>query len=268
MNSKQRFLAVLNGGVPDRLPVTTHHVMPYFLKQTMGGIDNEMFFATFGLDPIIWTVPHRADASRGDYLSPDQKTPGFLASARIENDMWKIREEGIAQDAYDTIRYSFDTLKGTLSMVLQSNELTSWVSERLIKEKKDIDLIRRYITQPLCDVDAVNVIADAWSERGLVRGHVCCFDVFGQPGCWQDACCLVGTERLIMATFDDPSWVHSLLTILKERKLAFIRSLKSARYDILELGGGDASTTVISPRLFHEFVAPYDADLYFVTQRS
>jgi uroporphyrinogen decarboxylase len=143
-----------------------------------------------------------------------------------------------------------------------------WVSERLIKEKKDIDLIGWYITQPLCDVDAVNVIADAWSERGLVRGHVCCFDVFGQPGCWQDACCLVGTERLIMATFDDPSWVHSLLTILKERKLAFIRSLKSARYDILELGGGDASTTVISPRLFHEFVAPYDADLYFVTQRS
>jgi hypothetical protein len=127
--------------------------------------------------------------------------------------------------------------------------------------KKDIDLIREFITRPLCHVDAVNEVAAAWSERGLVRGHICCFDIFGQPGCWQDACCLVGTERMILATFDDPSWVLALITILKERKLAFIRSLKSAHYDILELGGGDASTTVISPKLFREFVAPYDAEL-------
>ena len=261
MNHKQRLLTALNGGRPDRLPVTTHHVMPYFLKQTMGGIDNEAFFAEFGLDPIVWIVPHRADASRGDYLNPDQEEPGFLASEQIENDTWKIRKKTIAQDAYDTTRYFFDTPKGTLSMVLQSDEQTSWVSEHVIKENKDIDLIGEFITQPLCDVSAVNEVAEAWSQRGLVRGHICCFDIFGQPGCWQDACCLVGTERLIVATFDDPPWVHTLLTILKERKLAFVRSLEEAQYDILELGGGDASTTVISPRLFREFVAPYDVEL-------
>jgi uroporphyrinogen-III decarboxylase len=261
MNCKERFLAALNGGVPDRLPVTTHHVMPYFLKRTMGIVDNEAFFVEFDLDPIVWTVPHRADASRGDYLSPDQGEPGFLASELIENETWKIREEIIAQGQYDTTRYFFDTPRGTLSMVLESNDQTSWVSEHLIKEKKDIDLIGKFITRPLCDVDTVNEVAVAWSQRGLVRGHICCFDIFGQPGCWQDACCLVGTQRMIMATFDDPDWVHVLLTILKERKLAFIRSLKGAHYDILELGGGDASTTVISPRLFREFVAPYDAEL-------
>jgi len=41
----------------------------------------------------------------------------------------------------------------------------------------------------------------------------------------------------------------------------FIRSLKGAKYDLIELGGGDASTTVISPEIFNEFVAPYDASL-------
>ena len=267
MNHKQRFLTALNRSRPDRLPVTTHHVMPYFLKQTLGGIDNEAFFAEFGLDPIVWIVPHRADASRGDYLSPDQEEPGFLASEQIENDTWKIRKETIAQDAYNTTRYFFDTPKGSLSMVLQSNEQTSWVSEHVIKKKKDIDLIGEFMTRPLCDVNAVNEVAAAWSQRGLVRGHICCFDIFGQPGCWQDACCLMGTERMIMATFDDPLWVHALLTILKERKLAFIRSLKGAHYDILELGGGDASTTVISPKLFREFVAPFDAELIKAAHR-
>ena len=37
--------------------------------------------------------------------------------------------------------------------------------------------------------------------------------------------------------------------------------MKGADYDILELGGGDASTTVISPKIFDDFVAPYDSEL-------
>jgi uroporphyrinogen-III decarboxylase len=71
----------------------------------------------------------------------------------------------------------------------------------------------------------------------------------------------VGTEKLIVASYDDPKWVHVLLSILQQRKIGFIRSMRGARYDIVELGGGDASTTVISPKMFREFVAPYDSEL-------
>jgi len=34
-----------------------------------------------------------------------------------------------------------------------------------------------------------------------------CFDLYGQPGCWQDASVLFGIENLILATYDDPEWV-------------------------------------------------------------
>jgi uroporphyrinogen-III decarboxylase len=64
-----------------------------------------------------------------------------------------------------------------------------------------------------------------------------------------------------MATFEDPEWVHQFLKILQERKKVYIQSMKGAKYDLLELGGGDASTTVISPDIFNEFVAPYDSVL-------
>jgi uroporphyrinogen-III decarboxylase len=112
-----------------------------------------------------------------------------------------------------------------------------------------------------CDVEAVNRAATAFGQRGIVRGAVVSFPIYGQPGCWQDAACLVGIERLILETFDDPGWVHSLLRILQRGKMDYIRSLASARYDLLELGGGGASTTVISPRIFADFVAPYDGEL-------
>ena len=45
--------------------------------------------------------------------------------------------------AYATTRYRFLTPKGTLTLVLQSNEHTAWVVEHPIKEKRDIELDRR-----------------------------------------------------------------------------------------------------------------------------
>ena len=153
-------------------------------------------------------------------------------------------------------------------MVLESDPFTAWVVEPLIKEKRDIEWIAEYATAPKCDVAEVNRVAEAFGQRGLVRGYICCFDVFGQPGTWQDASCLVGVERLIMETHDDPAWVHELLGILFQRKKVFVESLVGARYDILELGGGSASSTVISPKIFEDFVAPYDSQLIDLAHRA
>ena len=268
MTSKERFLTALNGKTPDRLPVTTHHIMPYFLNKYMGGISNDEFFDFFNLDPITWIIAYKPDETKGNYYDPFHSTPGFLEAKRVVSDEWRIESEELSGYDYTTTRYRFITPKKTLSMILQGNDQTVWVLEPLIKEKPDIDIIGEYVTAPLCDVEEINRHADTLGDRGLVRGHICCFDVFGQPGCWQDACCLTGTEKMIMATFDDPGWVHALLRILRDRKLTYIRSLKGARYDILELGGGDASTTVISPQLFNDFVAPYDSELIIAAHEA
>ena len=268
MTSKQRMIAALDRRIPDRLPVTTHHVMDHFLRTYLEGASRDEFFNHFGLDAIRWVVQHCPDLAAGEYFDPLQAVPGFLEARRIVTDSWRVFAEDVPGQEYPTQRYRFVTPKGELTMVLQSNPYTSWVTEHLIKEKKDIDLLEEFMTAPTCDVAAVNQEADAFGEQGLIRGHVCCFDVFGQPGCWQDASCLVGIQRLIMETYDDPEWVHALLKILQRRKLAYVQSMKGARFDLIEFGGGDASSTVISPALFDAFVAPYDAPLIAVAKEA
>ncbi|MCK5067101.1 MAG: hypothetical protein KAR16_06675 [Bacteroidales bacterium] len=261
MTSKERLLTALRGECPDRLPVTTHHVMPSFLEQYMDGADNQNFFDRFGLDPIHWIIAYAPDESQGEYYDPDHTEPGFLEARRICSDNWQFRVEKLENSDYLTNRFSIITPKKTLSMVLQSDAHTTWVAEHLIKEKSDIDVIARYMTHPKCDVEAVNLSADEYGKQSLVRGHIACFDGFGQPGCWQDFSCLFGSTKLIMASMEDPAWVHAFLEVLHNRKKVYIKSLRGARYDLLELGGGDASTTVISPDIFNEFVAPYDSEL-------
>lgn len=148
-----------------------------------------------------------------------------------------------------------------MSMVVESDDLTSWVTERLIKEKSDIDVFALYAPIPLCDVNLVNQEAGSFGERGLIRGTIPGFSIYGQTGCWQDAAVLYGIEDLILATYEDPHWVHEFSAILRERKKSYIQSMKGALFDLVELGGRDASSTVISPSIFEKFVAPYDAEL-------
>ncbi len=261
MTSRQRMLRALERGKSDRLPVTTHHLMDSFRRHYLGNASSQAFFDRFKLDAIHWVVAHRPDPMSGEYYDPLQGTPGFLEAHRVASDQWRVFAEELNGQEWPATRYRFVTSKGELSMVLQSNEHTSWVAKHLIEKKTDIDLIGEYATAPKCEINAVNREAEEFGERGLIRGHICTFDVFGQPGTWQDAACLVGIERLIMESYDDPAWVHSLLKILQRRKLVYTRSLQGAAYDVIELGGGDASSTVISPRLFEEFVAPYDSEI-------
>lgn len=254
-------LAAITGTDPDRLPVTTHHIMPYFLDHCLNGMSERRFWDEFGLDAYCWTMPHKPAPGSGNYPDPLQTKIGFLESHRVASDSWRVYEQDISRNGRQLTRYNFVTPAGTLSMVIENAEYTAWVVESLVKEKRDIDIIGAYVTTPYCDIEALNKQAADFGDRGLVRGIICPFDVFGQAGCWQDACCLVGSQRLIMDAHDDPAWVHELLAILLRRKLGYVASLAGALYDIMEHGGGDASASVISPRLFDTFVAPYDQPL-------
>ncbi|HUX14232.1 MAG TPA: hypothetical protein VMW87_14485, partial [Spirochaetia bacterium] len=202
LTPKQRMLLALDRQVPDRLPVTTHHLMPYFTKKYLDGIGPDQFFELFGMDAIRWPVPVRADASKGEYLDPDQGPPQFLQVSRVFSKEWRITVEQLPGQTYQTARHTIVTPKGTLSAVVQANDYTEWVAEHLIKEKHEIEIVAAYQTTPLCDAEAVAKVAVEMGQRGIVRGFVIPFDIYGQPGCWQDFCCIRGTQQAIMDTYD------------------------------------------------------------------
>jgi len=241
VTSRDRLLAALDRRVLDRLPVTTHHLMPSFLR-SLGGISERAFFDRFGLDAIAWVTPLERPLEDGG--------PG-----------WHLEREPVSDPDYATTRYRFVTRRGTLTTTLQDDGRSAWVRERLLKEKKDLEVLEAIELEPRCDARAVAAAAAAIGDRGIVRGAVPGFPVYGQPGCWQDAAVLFGIESLILATFSDPAWVSRLLEVVQRPKLSFLRSASGARFDLLELGGGDASSTVISPAIFDRFVAPFDAPL-------
>ena len=67
-------------------------------------------------------------------------------------------------------------------------------------EEADIDLIAAHAPTYLCDIDQVNQRVAACGDRGMIRGTVASFAIYGQPGCRQDAAVLYGIAALILET--------------------------------------------------------------------
>lgn len=239
MTSRERMLTALELGVPDRVPVTIHQWQDYHLAAYMGGMSDLEAFRAVGLDAAItiW------DANEA------KTTP-----------QWQVDARSTATEQGNTITdYTITTPEGILTQRDETNQYTTWTLEYLIKQPEDARLVQKYLPVPKLKKDFVRYRKRELGEDGILRGLV-----YGeQAGPWQHAASLFGVEALIYATYDDPTWVHELLSALTEKKLLFIEeSLAGAEFDLIEMGGGAASSTVISPGIFRGFCQPYDKKLH------
>lgn len=237
MTSKERMLCALNRGKPDRLPVTIHQWQPYHLKKYMNGMTDISANKSCGLDASI---------------------NFFEVEERVSSN-WKIESHIEHQKDYYVTKYRIETPEGILTTSEGTSPMTTWVMEPLIKEPEDILLLKKYRPIPKLKREAAEKTYDSLGDDGILRTFI-----WGkQGGCWQDACELYGVENMILATYDDPDWVHEFFTILLDQKKIYMEeSLKGAKFDLVETGGGASSNTVISPSIHKEFCLPYDRQMH------
>jgi uroporphyrinogen decarboxylase len=248
MTSKERMMCALSREKPDRLPVTVHQWQGYHLDKYLGGATPLEAFERFGMDAAVqyfqdmgqfWLV----DADYSKFSTPEWRDEVIIISADPDN---RVNHHTIVTPA------------GDLTYKTAGDRKTTWITEYLVKRDEDIELVRKYMPVPRFDPAPLSHLYDTVGDRGIVRGFV-----WGdQAGCWQHAACLMDITELIMRTFDRPDWVHEFLRILLEKKLRFIEGLRGAKFDLVETGGGAASSTVVSPDLHREFCLPYDRRLH------
>ena len=248
MTSKERLLTALSRGKPDRLPATVHQWQGYHLDKYMKGMSDIEAFETVGLDAQIQYFQEMAQFWLVDADFTKLNTPN-----------WRDEPEIISDDPVNRIvHHRIVTPDGELTYKTAGNRKTTWITEYLIKHDDDIRIIDKYMPVPHLDPAPIANLHDEIGDRGILRGFV-----WGdQAGCWQHAACLMDVTDLIIATVDKPDWVHELLDVLLKKKLQFIDSMAGAKFDLIETGGGAASSTLVSPKLHAEFCQPYDKKMH------
>jgi uroporphyrinogen-III decarboxylase len=222
---------------PDRLPVTVHQWQDYHLEEYLGGISALGAFQKFGMDAAIQ----------------------YFDSTKFSTPEWNDETQVISRDPDNRIvHHTITTPAGTLTYKTEGDRKTTWITEYMIKKDEDICLIEKYMPVPKLDQGSLAQVYEDVGDKGIVRGFV-----WGdQAGCWQHATCLMDAQDLILATYDKPDWVHELLQILLIKKLQFIESMKEAKFDLIETGGGAGSSTLISPTIHEKFCLPYDRQMH------
>jgi uroporphyrinogen decarboxylase len=248
MTSKDRLLIALHRGKPDRLPVTIHQWQGFHLEEYMGGISDLEACKYVGLDAQIQYFEDMAQFWLVDADFTKLNTP-----------TWKDIPEIVSNEPNRRIvHHRISTPERDLTYKTAGDRKTTWITEYLVKHEDDIEIIRKYMPVPRLNLWPVEKRHDEIGDAGILRGFV-----WGdQAGCWQHAACLMDVSRLIEATFDKPDWVHEFLGVLLEKKLRFIESMKGAKFDLIETGGGAASSTLISPSIHREFCLPYDRQVH------
>ena len=61
-----------------------------------------------------------------------------------------------------------------------------------------------------------------------------------------------------MMAMDTPDFIHHALECILDKTLRVTHMWKGTPADMVEVGGGAGSSTVISPKMFREFCVPYD----------
>jgi uroporphyrinogen-III decarboxylase len=239
MTSRERMLTALNNGRPDRLPCQVHGWMGYYLENYLDGIDQWQAFERFGMDFAIYVSP------RYEYDEKD------LAR-------WQPKREDLGADADGNRRWveAITTPKGELRHAGAVNQITGWTTEYLIKNPADFELWNEFYPVPIrADVSPVREVHDRLGDRGIIRSHP--FSP-GQGSPWQSFCRLMGTTNSIFLALDEPDVLHHILESIMQKTLRVLEMWEGSPADMVEIGGGAGSSTVISPDLFREFCIPYD----------
>jgi uroporphyrinogen-III decarboxylase len=244
VTSKERLMLALHKEKPDRLPASVHQWQAFHLESFMGGVSPLEAFRRVGLDAQIQYFESMAQFWVAD-----------ADFTKLNSPVWRDAAAVVSADPdRRVVHHTITTPDGILTYKTEGDRKTTWITEYLVKRDEDIELIRKHMPVPKLELGAVARAYDEIGDDGILRGFV-----WGdQAGCWQHAACLIDINALILATFDKPAWVHAFLEVLLEKKLRFIESMKGARFDLIETGGGSASSTLISPKLHREFCLPYD----------
>ncbi len=237
MSARENMLAALDRGSPERLPVSVHDWMRYYLDEYLGGIGKMEAFDMFGLDWAIYETPVKVDAADAS---------GWRMEKRVEDGGASGRR----------VEYTKITLPGrTLAQTVERDKYQSpWITEYLCKRKDDIFALLEHSPVERYDIGRESELLSQIGDKGILRGC--------RVGPWHLLCDWYGTESMIYSVFDDAGWVDDALDAVTGKTLEFLATMRGSKMDLLETGGGHNSSTVISPKIFERHILPRERRIH------
>ncbi len=262
MNSRQRFLAVLDGKMPDRVPVTLFVVdQGHFINQVYPNVDPEdsetlhlkilEIQRQLGVDVFV-----RMCYGLNDPLSIHM---GGLNVLR-QTDNWEVHTEQSRQGNTTIQRSTIRTPDGVLTQEFSRNELRPGTfvyacTRKPIKTPADLEIAVRH--EPGMPESfrqnakkRVQRIKAALGDDGIVGS-------WSPHGPFNNASLLIDHQELYSLFLTDYAFYERLMTFAMNRILDYARAMDQAGVDI-QCVGGNVPGGFLGRRTYDRYILPFE----------
>jgi uroporphyrinogen decarboxylase len=242
MNGRERLLSVLEGEIPDRVPVTAW-LDQIFLTQHLGREvdlvpDSVEIYRDLGLDLVL-----RVYWDDMDTWSTDE---------------WSLTTKIVTKNGHREKIKTIETPKGELREVVAMKELqpghhVSETVEHLVKTREDLKLMEDFnvIRSPI-ETETLQQAIDAVGDDGIVV-------TYGGGGAHTGAALyLRGLERLTFDAYDDPAFYEGLMNWSIEYERGVLDSLEGFQPDLCHVGGLMAQGNFVGPKFYRDHILRFD----------
>jgi len=272
MTSRERFLKVFNGEIPDRVPVTLFvQDQGYFLNQMYPDID-PWDFLTLQLKVVELQKQLGCDVfvrllfGINDPLSIHMG--GLNVDQQTEN--WEVHTKEIKDGPTLIIRSTIRTPDGVLTQDFSIHEIRKGTymyacTKKPIEKPSDLDIAIKY--EPTMRSDYKNkvkkiikTVKEAVGEDGIVG-------TWTPHGPFNNASLLIKEELLYMLFLIDYDFYERLMNFAMERILDYTRAIDEAGPDVHCIGG-NVPGGFLGKETYEKYILPFEKKYITIVQEN
>jgi len=272
MNSRERFLAVLSGKLPDRVPVTLFIVdQGHFLNQLHPEVDPQDF-ETLQLKVIEIQRQFGADVFVRMLFGLTDPLSIHMGGLNVsqQTDRWEVRTEESHRGNTTAWQSTIRTPDGTLTQEFSRSEIRPGTfvyacTRKPIKTPADLDVAVKH-EPPMPEGFKEN------AKRRVARIKAALGDD-GIVGCWSphgpfnNASLLVDHEELYTLFLTDYEFYERLMRFAMNRILDYARAMEEAGVDV-QCVGGNVPGGFLGKRTYDRYILPFEREYISFLQQN
>lgn len=255
MNSRERLIAVLNGEIPDRVPVS-FFVQEEFLsfyypqRQKIRRLEEAVDFAT----EMDFDIMVRSKAF---------EIPHFMKKSFLN---WELKSYEKVEDNNLYTIFEINTPGGILRQIEAAPYLERGASgihrsiyEYLIKNEQDFDIFQKYV--PEVDDDTINEMKEFAIHSRKIIGDVGICVPWGWAGVYNQASNYRSVQELMMDAYTEPDFYEAYMQKITDMEIEFNSLLADFSIDAVGIQGNIANSGMVGKDFFETYIMPYEKQL-------
>ncbi len=252
MTGRERILAVLQGEIPDRVPIglfVQEEFLAYYFparKKVDRVVEGVECAKAFGFD-----IMTRANI---------YGTPYFF---RKSYPNWEVNEQTTHKDGNIYRMIHISTPDGVLKQVEVApynartiSGIPFMTSEYLIDEERDFEIFRKYV--PEIDAESIQNIREDAAQSKKIIGAVGISVPWGWGGVYNYATDYRNIQKLMMDPYLNPDFYREYMETLTALIVKVYEVLADTEFDCLGIQGNIANSAMVGTKFFDQHILPYE----------